>query len=443
MFTLSLISRMDLSNLVACHLWQERKPIACKVLYQEGSAAGSSPCDETCGYNKLPCGNCNSYAILQEQNLGGKIEQVWTIIDNANPYEVAKIKEGIRNPLGWPFPIKSTVIGSRIDYLPENQYSENYHNVQVHGVGDDNSSSGASATAPPLSRTASPDSGLYDLSRGKPEPFQQSIASQLSANHQKHIRNQSKKNSGNLLKVMFDQDSVQSAQEALEECIVVSSDENQSQSSSGNDERLVSSGDIRTYIKKNFEDDQKNNLNIKHGSCKRCMKVKQLQNEIGNIVPETELHKECECDENSSDTIGHFKKSRTKPKRKAPLNPFESDEETTENESTSSGKVGGTPSTRPSSTILSAKKLMRNKVGVMVETNKEVKTVYFAPPSENRLGRFSNILAAEAGPDDSDDTHQTSQRTLLLTQLAVGFGVVVLSGALVMFIGAMAKSLMV
>ena len=433
------------------------------------------PCSDTCGFNKLPCPNCGSYAILQERNIGGKIEHVWTIIDSANPREVDKIKAGTRNSLGWPFFTETTDLQDQKISWQLSENNNNYENIHLNLQDSEESNhpnrqQPHSATAPPLSRSVSPDSGLYDLSRGRPELFRQSIASQITngSNKSKQSKNMSG-DSDRETPSSRDSESVESAQEATEISLAISSDDNQSKKSEESG-RQVTSASVRYYMKKNFEDSTNGSGKSHTSICKLCNKGIPNKNQIQEISQNPS--DSCQCDasnlsstEDSFDPTNPFSENhqsdtrentneamKSPPQTRRSTNPFDEDEiniedEASDNQSSNSEYSGKnsvkTSSTIPCSTVLSAKKLMRlNKVGVMVENSSELKTLCFAPSTENRSGRNSNILAASAAPNDPENAYQTSKRTILLTQIAVGLGLLVLVGALIMFFGSVAKALM-
>ena len=402
------------------------------MVHQEGLDSTTIPCDPTCGFNKLPCQNCASYAILQEQNIGGKLEHVWTIVDRSNPVEVQKIKTGTRNPFGWPFPLENHQDSSNKNATRSNFSPSTSFEGLLLDIKDDYSSEN-SATAPPLSRSETPESDLYDLSRGKPEPFQ-SIASQISANYHKERQNRHEKSGMKSSIDMSDKTSNQSVQEAVEEPTV--SDDNKS-ACEGRSKSSTSS-EIRRYVTENFETDQ--SFSNRATRCHRCNLLKFLEGEsfeldgsgkpgicMCNSLPKTKKNDEdlfIPRGEKYVEFENLYDESQ-----KSLIN---------ERDDTQEPRLP-----TADSSVLNVKGLLKpksNRVGVLIADNREVKRVYFAPETENRDGRFSNILSVEASPYDTEDTPRPSRVTIWLTQGVIGIAAVIMTGALVFYLGSLVKT---
>ncbi|KAF2356811.1 hypothetical protein FHG87_012432 [Trinorchestia longiramus] len=406
-----------------------------KELYRENITAWK-PCEETCGYCQLECPNCASYAALSVQRIDGKVQQVWTIVNKSS----ASTKNNVNE---WNTSYKNKPEESELTGYHGNDFNTytSLGNVStlcsrraVHLISCKDCVP-FNASAPPLSRPQSSDSGLYDLSEGKPVPFDKRLGLETIAYSytvlQGRTKNRISPSSQSEMSELGEESAgtgVAAKDTSDEEVSPVDREED---SSSGQDPSLGSDTQVSEHT---AEPEETEGDKPKEGSEEPPSKEK-VTNPFEEGYEEPVVERSRTHDEGPNP----FDDDET--------NPFNTNSPTSSANSCNSGsdsnskKKSISPSTRPSSSILDVRKLLHpDKVHPI---DLDDRPMISASEIENRGSQY-DPEATVRQPSIVSSTGPTvfSKSALFLKQMLIGAAVIILVGVVVMFIASLGKSMM-
>ncbi|XP_018007245.1 uncharacterized protein LOC108665037 [Hyalella azteca] len=399
-------------------------------LYRENATA-IKQCEENCGYCQLQCPNCSSYAVLSVQRIDGKVHQVWTILDKPSVSKSSTIEN---NRLRYNTGVKPDVSQAEFSNQNSNELLLNVATLSSRRaiqLTPYKSNADLDASAPPLSRPQSSDSGLFDLSEGRPVPFAKRLCIESIAKYSYSLSQANKNNrvSPSNLSEMSD------------------ADENSSRKSSANSMRPSSVREDSPIVK------EMNNNPIEGG-----YDLSPTPADIVTIPEEPAEEQEVQRQTEKIRVTNPFEDGYEEPNQGSPKNlsnsesisknPFDEEDQNpfnTESPTSSSSiprlsssksrQSVSSPSTRQCSNILDVRKLIHpDKVFPMDTHDPLIATEngMFDPEASFR----QPSIVSSTGPTVFSKTAQ------LLKHVLIGAAVVILVGVLAMFVASLSKSMM-